>query len=86
MNLEAVTEGYDVIGHGCFLHTTQPDMPVVLLEPALNGMSCLSHSDRPTLAADIVNTWCFHVEVTFNASKETGDLPRRETYSFDVTS
>jgi hypothetical protein len=65
---------------------TQPDVLVLLLDPDLNGMLSLSNVDHPTFTGDAVNTRCFQVQIIFDGLKETGSLPRRKTYSFDVMS
>jgi hypothetical protein len=62
------------------------DVPVVLLDPDLNGTLSLSNVDLPTLAGDAINVQCFQAEIILDRLKENDDLSRQEAYSFDVMS
>jgi hypothetical protein len=60
------------------------DVPVVLFDPDVNGMSSSSNADIPTLAGYVVYARCFQTKVILNRLKETGSFPRWEVYSFDI--
>jgi len=60
MKLDAVTQLHTVLSHGRFLWMIQPNVPSVLVDPDLNGTSCLSNVDFPKLTGDAINSWCFH--------------------------
>jgi hypothetical protein len=55
-------------------------------DPVLNGMPSLTNIDLTTFTGDAVDTSCFQAKVILDGLKETGDLPRWETYSFYVMS
>jgi hypothetical protein len=43
MSLDTVTQYYDVFYHGWFVRMIQPDMPMIFIDPSLNGKPDLSN-------------------------------------------
>jgi len=78
MKLDAVPQAYAVNSHRLFLWMIKPDVPVVPLNPALNGMSSLSNVNLSILTENAINTWCFQDVVVLNESKQSGNIPRQE--------
>jgi hypothetical protein len=60
----------------------KPDVPVMLLDPMLDGMPNLSDVDLTTFTGDSVNTRCFEAEVILDGLKETDYLSKWEVYHF----
>jgi hypothetical protein len=54
------------------------DVPVVLIDPGLNGMFSLSNAYLATLTGDTVYIWCSQHKVILDRVKDTGKLPRWE--------
>jgi hypothetical protein len=61
-------------------------VPVVLLDPGLNGTTSLTNVDLTTFTGDAVDARYFQARVILERPKETGDLPGQEAYSFYVMS
>jgi len=59
---------------------------VLLLDPGLNEMSDLTNVDLTTFTGDAVDTSCFQAKVILDRTKDTGNLPRWEAYSFHAMS
>jgi len=53
-----------------------PDVPVVLLDPGLNGTPDFTNVDLTTYAGNAADTSCFQAKVILDRLKETGNLPR----------
>jgi hypothetical protein len=61
-------------------------MPVVLLDPGLNGTPSFGNVHLTSFARDATDASYFQAKVILDGLKEIGDLPRWEAYSFSVMS
>jgi len=64
----------------------QPDVSVLLPDPGLSGMPSLSNADHTIFSEKAPSASWFQAKVILDSLKETGNLLRQETYSFDVMS
>jgi hypothetical protein len=62
----------------------EPDLPMVLFDAGLNGTPGMSNVDPPTLAEVGAYARCFEAKVILDWPKESGLLPRRKAYRFDI--
>jgi hypothetical protein len=59
-------------------------VPVVLLDPGINGTASLPNVNLTTFAGYAVHAWSFQSQVIFHGPKETSNFPRQKAYRLDV--
>jgi hypothetical protein len=70
-----MAQAYAVFDHGRFIWMLQTNVPVVLLDPGLNGTASLPNVDLTTFAGYAVHTWSPESQVIHHRLKEAGILP-----------
>jgi hypothetical protein len=83
VKLDTVTHVCPVFSHSQFVRKEQPDVPVVLFDPVLNGIPGLTSVHlKSHLQGMLWMPGCSQAKVICVGPKETGDLPRWKAYSF----
>jgi hypothetical protein len=70
LELDTMSPDDTVFGHGQFVWTSQTNVPVVLLDPGVNGTASLSNVNLTTLAGYSIHTWRFESQVSFTGQRK----------------
>jgi hypothetical protein len=73
-----------VFSHCRFVWLSQTNVPMVLLDPGINGRVSLPNVNLTTLARYAVDTRSFQSQVILHGPKTISNFPRRKTYRLDV--
>jgi hypothetical protein len=63
---------------------SQTNVPVVLLDPGINGTASLPNVNLTTFTWYAVHTWSFQSQVIFHGPKKISNFPWRKAYRLDV--
>jgi hypothetical protein len=67
-----------------FVWMSQTNVPVVLLDPGINGTASLPNVNLTTFARYAVHTWSFQSQVILHGPKKISNFPQRKAYRLDV--
>jgi hypothetical protein len=73
-----------VFSHCQFVWLSQMNVPVVFLDPGINGMASLPNVNLTTFAWYAVHTRSFQSQVILHWPKKISNFPRRKSYRLDV--
>jgi hypothetical protein len=67
-----------MFSYGRFVWMSQTNVPVVLLDPGINGIAILPNVNLTTFAGYAVHAWSFQSQVILHWPKETSNFPGKE--------
>jgi hypothetical protein len=66
------------------LWMSQTNVPVVLLDPGINGTASLPNVNLATFTGYAVHPFSFQSQIIFHGPKEISNFPRRKAHRLDV--
>jgi hypothetical protein len=73
-----------VFSYSRLLWMSQTNVPVVLLDPGINGTASLTNINLTTSAAYAVHAWSFKSQVILHGPKKISNFPLRKAHRLDV--
>jgi hypothetical protein len=69
LELDVIVTVESVLSHCQFVRMSKLNVPVVVLQPGLNGQTSMSNVDLATFTGDAVHTWCLQSQSFTGQSK-----------------
>jgi hypothetical protein len=73
-----------MFGYCRLVWMSQANVPVMLLDPGINGTASLPNVNLTTFTGYAVHAWSFQYQVVFHGQKETSNISQRKAHRLDV--